>query len=150
MEPGRLDVVREAQRIADEVLFPNAVATDRAGVLPRENLDALAAAGLYGLAGPPWAGGLDADFATVCEVTEIVCGGCLTTGFVWTQHHGAVRAVAGHGAKVTHQPLPQGDPKQRCPDITRARTLLGWEPKIFLEEGLQKTFEYFRATRETR
>jgi dTDP-glucose 4,6-dehydratase len=42
------------------------------------------------------------------------------------------------------KPLPVDDPKQRKPDITRARTLLGWEPKVKLEEGLAKTLEYFR------
>ena len=43
------------------------------------------------------------------------------------------------------QPLPTDDPKVRQPDITRARTLLGWEPKVPLEEGLVKTIEYFRT-----
>ena len=43
------------------------------------------------------------------------------------------------------RPLPVDDPKQRQPDITRARTLLGWEPKVGLEEGLQKTVGYFRS-----
>ena len=41
-------------------------------------------------------------------------------------------------------PLPVDDPKQRRPDITRARTLLGWEPKVGLEEGLMKTVDYFK------
>jgi len=40
--------------------------------------------------------------------------------------------------------LPTDDPKQRQPDITKARTLLGWEPKIQLEEGLRMSLEYFR------
>ena len=47
-------------------------------------------------------------------------------------------------SKLVIRPLPVDDPKQRQPDITRARTLLGWEPKIGLEEGLQKTVGYFR------
>jgi nucleoside-diphosphate-sugar epimerase len=42
-------------------------------------------------------------------------------------------------------PLPQDDPKQRCPDISKAKRLLNWEPKIDLEEGLQRTYEYFKA-----
>ncbi len=58
------------------------------------HFDALAAAGLYGLAGPASAGGLDADLATFCGVTEIMAGGCLATAFVWLQHHSAVRALA--------------------------------------------------------
>ena len=41
-------------------------------------------------------------------------------------------------------PLPQDDPKRRCPDITKARRILGWEPKVNLEEGLRRTHEYFQ------
>jgi len=62
----------------------------------------------------------------------------------------AVRAAAGGGGKIVHQPLPQNDPKQRRPDITRARTLLGWEPRVPLEEGLRETIAYFRAIASTR
>jgi dTDP-glucose 4,6-dehydratase len=61
----------------------------------------------------------------------------------------AVRAAAGGGGKIVHQPLPQNDPKQRRPDITRARTLLGWEPRVPLEEGLRETIAYFRAIAST-
>ncbi len=46
---------------------------------------------------------------------------------------------------IVYRPLPTDDPKVRQPDITRARTLLGWEPKVQLEEGLVKTIEYFRT-----
>jgi nucleoside-diphosphate-sugar epimerase len=42
-------------------------------------------------------------------------------------------------------PLPADDPKQRKPDITRARTQLGWEPKVKLEDGLKETIAYFRG-----
>ena len=42
-------------------------------------------------------------------------------------------------------PLPIDDPKMRCPDITKAKKLLGWEPKIGLEAGLKKTYEYFKS-----
>jgi nucleoside-diphosphate-sugar epimerase len=48
-------------------------------------------------------------------------------------------------SKVVYKPLPTDDPKQRRPDITRARRLLKWEPKVELEEGLVKTIEYFRT-----
>jgi dTDP-glucose 4,6-dehydratase len=48
-------------------------------------------------------------------------------------------------SKIVYRPLPEDDPKVRQPDITRARTLLGWEPKVTLEEGLAKTLDYFRA-----
>ncbi len=55
-----------------------------------------------------------------------------------------VLRVTGSDSQIVHQPLPQDDPRQRCPDITRARQLLGWEPKIQLEEGLKLSLEYFR------
>ena len=55
-----------------------------------------------------------------------------------------VLAVTGSRSAVRYEPLPQDDPKQRCPDITKARTLLGWEPKIDLETGLRMSLEYFR------
>jgi len=89
-----VDIVREAQRIADEVLFPAALSTDAADVVPRELLDALAEAGLYGIAAPADAGGLDGGFPEACAVNEALASGCLTTAFVWAQHHGLVRALA--------------------------------------------------------
>src|SRR6266478_5427124 len=56
-----------------------------------------------------------------------------------------IRKVVGKGGRVRSvQPLPENDPKQRRPDITRARMLLGWEPKVSLEEGLAPTVAYFR------
>jgi dTDP-glucose 4,6-dehydratase len=48
-------------------------------------------------------------------------------------------------SRIVYRPLPTDDPKQRRPDITRARTILGWEPKVQLEEGLIKTIAYFRT-----
>jgi len=48
-------------------------------------------------------------------------------------------------SKIVYQPLPVDDPKTRCPDISKAKKHLGWEPKIKLDEGLKKTFEYFRT-----
>jgi dTDP-glucose 4,6-dehydratase len=53
--------------------------------------------------------------------------------------------MTGSKSKIVYKPLPTDDPKQRRPDITRARTLLGWEPTVQLEEGLIKTIEYFRT-----
>lgn len=58
-----------------------------------------------------------------------------------------LRQVDG-SSRITHQPLPGDDPKQRQPDITRARTLLDWEPRVALAEGLTKTIEYFRGQLE--
>jgi alkylation response protein AidB-like acyl-CoA dehydrogenase len=92
-----VDVVRVAQQIADEVLYPAALSTDAGDVVPRELLDALAGAGLYGLVAPPDAGGLGAGFPEVCAVHEALASGCLTTAFVWAQHHGLVRALAAGG-----------------------------------------------------
>jgi dTDP-glucose 4,6-dehydratase len=53
--------------------------------------------------------------------------------------------MTGADSQIVYRPLPTDDPRVRQPDITRARTLLKWEPKVSLEEGLVKTIEYFRA-----
>ena len=55
-----------------------------------------------------------------------------------------VLKVTGSKSQIRHEPLPQDDPKQRCPDITKARQLLQWEPKVDLETGLRKSLDYFR------
>ncbi len=55
-----------------------------------------------------------------------------------------VRSLVGSKKPIVFRPLPQDDPKQRCPDIAKARRILKWEPKINLEEGLKRTYEYFR------
>jgi dTDP-glucose 4,6-dehydratase len=52
--------------------------------------------------------------------------------------------MTGSTSRLVYKPLPEDDPKVRQPDITRAKTLLGWEPKVGLEEGLKETIEYFR------
>jgi dTDP-glucose 4,6-dehydratase len=54
-------------------------------------------------------------------------------------------AKTGSKSRIVENPLPVDDPKVRQPDITRARTLLGWEPKVPLDEGLEKTIGYFRT-----
>jgi len=59
-----------------------------------------------------------------------------------------VIAVTGSKSKIRYENLPQDDPKQRCPDITKARKLLGWEPKIGLDAGLEMSLDYFRETVE--
>jgi dTDP-glucose 4,6-dehydratase len=53
--------------------------------------------------------------------------------------------LTGASSKLVYRPLPEDDPKVRQPDITRARTLLKWEPKVGLEEGLKKTLDYFKT-----
>ena len=53
--------------------------------------------------------------------------------------------ISGSKSQIVYRPLPEDDPKVRRPDITRARTLLGWEPKVPLDQGLVKTLEYFKT-----
>jgi dTDP-glucose 4,6-dehydratase len=55
-----------------------------------------------------------------------------------------IRALAGPGCSIVYRPLPQDDPKVRRPDISRARKLLGWEPKVDRADGLRRTMEHFR------
>lgn len=55
-----------------------------------------------------------------------------------------ILAVTGSGSKIRHMPLPQDDPMQRCPDITKAKSLLGWTPTIDLHHGLELSLSYFR------
>ena len=53
--------------------------------------------------------------------------------------------MTGSSSRIVYKDLPTDDPKVRRPDITRARTLLGWEPKVALEQGLTSTIEYFKT-----
>ena len=53
--------------------------------------------------------------------------------------------LAGSKSTIEHRELPVDDPKQRRPDITRAKKLLGWAPEVPLEDGLRRTLEYFRS-----
>jgi dTDP-glucose 4,6-dehydratase len=55
-----------------------------------------------------------------------------------------IRALLRSAVAIEFKPLPQDDPRQRCPDISKARRLLQWEPKVDLEEGLRRTLEYFK------
>jgi dTDP-glucose 4,6-dehydratase len=57
----------------------------------------------------------------------------------------AIIGATGSRSRIIRKPLPTDDPKVRQPDITRARTLLGWEPKVSLEGGLRQTIDYFRT-----
>jgi UDP-glucuronate decarboxylase len=53
--------------------------------------------------------------------------------------------LVGGKSKIVHKPLPADDPKQRRPDITLAKSVLKWEPKVQLEEGLRRTIDYFKT-----
>lgn len=55
-----------------------------------------------------------------------------------------IKSLIGGTSQIVFEPLPEDDPKQRKPDITKAKKILGWEPKVPLEDGLRKTIEYFR------
>jgi dTDP-glucose 4,6-dehydratase len=75
---------------------------------------------------------LPVNIGNPCEFTMLECAKLILE-------------VTGSQSPVRFEALPQDDPKQRRPDITKARELLGWAPKIELREGLQKSLEYFRA-----
>jgi len=94
MTEGTADILATARRLADDVLFPDAIRVDSLDAIPVAQLDALAAEGLYGASGPPQAGGLGLDLVTMSAVTEELASGCLATAFVWVQHHGLAMALA--------------------------------------------------------
>lgn len=56
-----------------------------------------------------------------------------------------VRELTGSSSPIVFRPLPWDDPRRRCPDISRARQLLGWEPRVPLREGLLRTIDFFRG-----
>jgi len=83
------DLVVAAHRLADEVLFPNSLEADAAGVVPERQLQCLADAGFYGIS-------TRCDAATIVKIIEALASGCLTTTFVYVQHLGA--AAAAHNS----------------------------------------------------
>jgi dTDP-glucose 4,6-dehydratase len=56
-----------------------------------------------------------------------------------------IRQMTGTKSEIVFEPLPEDDPKQRQPDISKARAVLGWEPRVPLDEGLRETVAYFRG-----
>jgi dTDP-glucose 4,6-dehydratase len=54
-----------------------------------------------------------------------------------------IMEISGRESELVYEPLPEDDPKRRCPDISRAREILGWEPHVSAREGLKKTFDWF-------
>jgi len=87
-------VVVAARAVARDVLAPAAATTDRSPLVPRHHLDALAAAGLYGLQGPGASGDPPTPRPAVREATETLAEACAATTFVWLQHHWPVRFLA--------------------------------------------------------
>jgi dTDP-glucose 4,6-dehydratase len=67
------------------------------------------------------------------------------TEMTMLQFAGQIIHATRSRSKIVFKPLPQDDPKQRRPDIARARKILGWTPKVPLHKGLTKTIEYFRG-----
>ena len=55
-----------------------------------------------------------------------------------------VLKATGSSSQLLHKELPDDDPKQRCPDITKAKELLGWSPQVDLQTGLSHTVDYYR------
>ncbi len=107
------DHLEHARALADELLFPQALATDAAELVPVATLDRLAREGFYGMAAPADAGGWGLDRAEADRVVEALAGGCLTTTFVWIQHHNPLRGVAASPtpglAERWLEPLARGD-----------------------------------------
>ena len=105
--------IDRARELSARVFAPAAMDVEAAHRVPPEHLDLLAAEGFYGLAGPREAGGLDVPFPAACRIIEILAGACLSTTFVWMQHHGVVRAVAGTDNAALRQrilgPLCRGE-----------------------------------------
>jgi alkylation response protein AidB-like acyl-CoA dehydrogenase len=89
------DLLDRTRALADDVLFPRALDTDAADIIPEANLDAIADLGLYGIFAPTELGGLGADGATMCELVETLASGCLTTTLVWVQHFGLLGSLLG-------------------------------------------------------
>ncbi len=57
-----------------------------------------------------------------------------------------ISRITGTKSTIEYKPLPVDDPKVRQPDITRAKEILGWEPRVEFEEGIKKTIEYFKES----
>lgn len=98
-------VLQDARRIAEEVLFPAALEVDAGDRVPGSHLALLAERGFYGMADPEEAGLDLPDRASALRLLEILASGCLTTTFVWMQHHGAVRALAESRNRTLQQNL---------------------------------------------
>jgi alkylation response protein AidB-like acyl-CoA dehydrogenase len=95
--PTSEGVLAAARRLADDVLFPDAMRVDHLDAVPAAHLDALAGEGLFGAPAPVEAGGLGLGLPELSAVVEEVAGGCLATAFVWIQHFGLLMTLARAG-----------------------------------------------------
>ena len=75
------------------------------------------------------------------KITKIICGEEYTIKEIAEK----IIKFTNSKSSISYKPLPKDDPKKRCPDISRAKSILKWEPKIPFEQGLQKSIEYFRT-----
>ena len=103
--------IDRARELASGVFAPAAMRVEASQRIPPEHLDLLAAEGFYGLAGPREAGGQDVPFPVAGQIIEILAGACLSTTFVWMQHHGVVRAVG----RYRQYRAPAGDARAAVP-----------------------------------
>jgi alkylation response protein AidB-like acyl-CoA dehydrogenase len=110
---GTAHWIDRARELASGVFAPAAMRVEASQRVPPEHLDLLAAEGFYGLSGPRAAGGLDVPFVAACQIIEMLAGACLSTTFVWMQHHSVVRAVTETGNTALRQamlrPLCRGE-----------------------------------------
>jgi alkylation response protein AidB-like acyl-CoA dehydrogenase len=88
------EFLTSVRRLADDVLFASALDVDRSGVIPATHWQALADAGLYGLAASPGDGGMGVGFPEVIEALETMASACLATTFTFVQHHGLVMSLS--------------------------------------------------------
>ncbi len=115
---------------------PTSVVTGAAGFLGSHLADRLLARGRKVI-------GID-NFVTGSVANMAHLGGN-PTEMTMLQFAGQIIKATGSKSKITYKPLPQDDPKQRKPDITKAKKLLKWAPKVKLADGLTDTIAYFRA-----
>jgi alkylation response protein AidB-like acyl-CoA dehydrogenase len=137
---GRASLAVEiAAELSDSLLFPTVLEVDRAQAVPLSHLDTLASSGLYGIAGPLDHGGLDLGPDEALAVIERLAAGCLTTTFVWLQHHASVRALTTAGGAAAEEwlrPLCTGERRAGVafaslrrpgpPSVTAESTPKGW------------------------
>ena len=115
------DILATARTVAENVLYPRAIETDRSDLLPKSNLDVLADEGFYGLAGPAAYAGAQIDLKTMGLIVEALAGACLSTAFVWIQHHRPVRALV----ESPNAALRDAYLAELCAGRTRAGVALG-------------------------